>query len=489
MKKVNYIAGILLAGLLLMQVSCSDWLDVKPKANISEEDLFSRELGFKEALTGIYISMSSTDLYGRNLTYGLIDGLAQRYYSDDFNPTANDAKDWYVFPSSKTRGYINTIWNKTYKTIADINNLLAWIEKNKAVITTPGYSDLIKGEAIGLRAFLYFDLLRMYGPWGPVYRENPATPSIPYRTQLSREDKKLAPANALLDSLVMNLKQAEILLKDDPMHIEFPAKELDQQQGLDAFLMYRFKRMNKYAVKALLARVYLWKGNKTEAIRYAKEVISGKDENHKNYFELVPDNANDRIYSTELIFALSDDKFDERVEKDFDVSAFSMGLVRDKNWVDQIFDIGGTTGSANDMRYRDEQGFTFANEWAVSVKYVQNRQVSFATKNTLPLIRLSEMYYIIAECTDDMSEAADYLSMVRDARGLDVLAPFSSKEQCREELEKEFRKEFYAEGQLWYFYKRLGYRTFLHCPISKELNDSNYRFSIPEDEQVLGKLD
>ena len=54
MKKINYISGMLMAMLLLMQFSCSDWLDVKPKANISEEDLFSRELGFKEALTGIY---------------------------------------------------------------------------------------------------------------------------------------------------------------------------------------------------------------------------------------------------------------------------------------------------------------------------------------------------------------------------------------------------------------------------------------------------
>ena len=56
-----------------------------------------------------------------------------------------------------------------------------------------------------------------------------------------------------------------------------------------------------------------------------------------------------------------------------------------------------------------------------------------------------------------------------------------------EHIEKEYRKEFYAEGQLWYFYKRLGYETFLYCPVSK-MNESNYRFAIPDDETILGNI-
>ena len=37
--------------------ACENWLDVSPKTNIQEKDLFNREQGFKEALTGIYIKM------------------------------------------------------------------------------------------------------------------------------------------------------------------------------------------------------------------------------------------------------------------------------------------------------------------------------------------------------------------------------------------------------------------------------------------------
>ena len=59
--------------------SCSGWLDVKPKKTVEEEELFSREIGFKEALTGAYIKMTSTSLYTRELSYGFIDILGQRY--------------------------------------------------------------------------------------------------------------------------------------------------------------------------------------------------------------------------------------------------------------------------------------------------------------------------------------------------------------------------------------------------------------------------
>ena len=50
MKK--YIVSICLGMVFLS--SCSNWLDVQPKTTVEEEKVFSRELGFKEALTGVY---------------------------------------------------------------------------------------------------------------------------------------------------------------------------------------------------------------------------------------------------------------------------------------------------------------------------------------------------------------------------------------------------------------------------------------------------
>ena len=72
MRNLYYMA----VGLLMLFASCSDWLDVKPKTNVEEEDLFKNEQGFKEALTGVYIKLSETQLYGRELTYGFLSQLA-----------------------------------------------------------------------------------------------------------------------------------------------------------------------------------------------------------------------------------------------------------------------------------------------------------------------------------------------------------------------------------------------------------------------------
>ena len=55
-------------------------MDVVSQAQVNADKLFATPSGFESALNGIYISMTSTDSYGRNATYGLMDILAQ-YYS------------------------------------------------------------------------------------------------------------------------------------------------------------------------------------------------------------------------------------------------------------------------------------------------------------------------------------------------------------------------------------------------------------------------
>lgn len=470
--------------LLLLCSSCSDWLDVNPKTNVKEEDLFSTEQGFKEALTGVYIAMCNNSLYGKQLTYGLLDILAQRYNTQSQSATLDyTTTDWYTFPSQKTEMYTNYFWSGHYNLIANLNNLLRNIDEKGDVITTDHYRDFIKGEALGLRSFLYFDLLRMFGP---IYKENPTSPSLPYRTNFDRSSKKLLPANDLLDSLVVSLRQAEELLEADPMNLSFPTSMGDDEETIDPFLDYRFNRMNKYAVKAELARVYLYKGDKTNAALYASEVIDAKKGN-SHLFSLVTDNSIDPVCSTELLFSLSMDpeNFDTQIENDFGIGMSNAYFIKDKNKVYELFDT--QIDGFNDMRLKEGQGFTVSNNGSHTVKFRQTGIFSPAAENQMPLIRLPEMYYILSECTDDMSQSATTLSTVRSARGLSNLSAFADEQSKQTAIEKEYRKEFYGEGQLWYFYKRLGYTTFQFCPVD-EMTEKNYRFSIPDDEVSLGNI-
>ncbi len=479
MKAYQYI----ILGLATLFCSCNDWLDVNPKTNVDEEQLFKNEQGFKEALTGVYIKMSTTSLYGREMTYGFIDQLAQRYYNDENNGADYDKVTWYTYPSTRTQSYYENFWTGDYNLIANINNLLSNIETRGNVIHTAGYKDIIKGEALGLRSFLYFDLLRMFGP---IYKDNASSPSIPYRTQFNRDVAKLMPANQVADSIVKSLKEAEVLLENDPMNISFPVYEGDS--SIDPFLNYRFNRMNKYAVKAELARVYLWMGDKENAAKYAQEVIDAKKADGSKRFSLITDNTQDKIGSTELIFSMSMDSetFPDRVKSEFQVTMWNYYIfLGDVNRLYKIFDT--TVDGQNDMRLKDGTGFAISTNGAYTLKFSQNNLFSSVLENNMPLIRLPEMYYILAECTDDLAESAKTLSIVRSARGLEDLQPFADEKEKIYNIEKEYRKEFYGEGQLWFFYKRQGYKTFQFCPIDN-MTESRYRFPIPDDETVLGNV-
>lgn len=481
---MNKILSILILGAAAL-TSCSDWLDVKPKTNVEEKELFKNEQGFKEALTGIYIDMSKSVTYGENLTFGFIDFLAQRYnvdYSGQGNEDFTNPK-WYEFGqnSDNTVNYTNRIWSSCYNLIANLNNLIANIEERGEVITTDGFRNLIHGEALGLRSFIYFDLLRM---WGPIYKDNPTSPSIPYRTAFDRSTSKLLPAKDVADSIIVSLKTAEKLLENDAMDISFPI--YSETSNAHPFLMRRYKRMNKYAVKAELARVYMYIGDKTNAAQYANEVIKAQKANGSKMFALITDNSTDHLGSTELIFSLSMDSetFGDYIKNNFMISNWTNFYINNRNRIDELFDT--SVDGSNDMRMKEGIGFELTAHGGFTKKYTQDNY-SYALNNTVPLIRLPEMYYILSECAGTLNEAAKQLSIVRGTRGLDDVE-FANEEERRYHIEKEYRKEFYAEGQLWYFYKRHGYKTFQFCPVKGDLTEANYRFSIPDDEITLGNI-
>ncbi|MNY11490.1 SusD family protein [compost metagenome] len=85
------------------------------------------------------------------------------------------------------------------------------------------------------------------------------------------------------------------------------------------------------------------------------------------------------------------------------------------------------------------------------LKYADVTDKALAFRLTIPMLKISEMYYIAAECEPDATQAVAYLNTVRNARGLLSLPSTIS---LNTELQKEYQKEFYGEGQLFYYYKR-----------------------------------
>ena len=260
----NILCALLLLGTM---TSCEDWLDVDPKSEVKSDVMFQSVSGFKDALTGIYLLMSDQDLYGREATWGFVDALAQQT-----DVRGGEASAWYNatrYNYSATTTSSNGIWSRSYNIIANVNFLLENLEKKKEMFAPAMYA-VIKGEALGLRAFLHFDLLRLFGP---VYKENPDAKSICYRTQMNKYATPRLPASVVVDSVLHDLLQAESLLEKHDNEL-FGADEYNEKR--DAFLVLRQLRMNIWAVRAMLARVYLYKGDdasKELAYNYAKAVI------------------------------------------------------------------------------------------------------------------------------------------------------------------------------------------------------------------------
>ncbi len=152
---------LLLMLIVLGLSSCKKWLSVSPKSEIASDELFKSEQGFKDALMGAYLLMTDKAIYGFESTIGFVDVLAQQYPTTAAgHPYANVST--YQYLSTTVVGMKDNVWSKSYSVIANLNNIINTIDGYKSQMHPTNYA-MIKGEALGLRAFIYLDLYRLFG--------------------------------------------------------------------------------------------------------------------------------------------------------------------------------------------------------------------------------------------------------------------------------------------------------------------------------------
>ena len=148
--------------LMLLGSGCNDWLDVKPQRQVESEDLFSKEDGFEDALIACYIKMNSPSLYGQNLSMTFIEYLAQHWdFSSGNGQTASLIKN-FEYTTANAESTIRSIYSTMYNVIVQANSVLEKLETNGNVFETPGIRDMVEAEALSVRAFCHFDILRMF---------------------------------------------------------------------------------------------------------------------------------------------------------------------------------------------------------------------------------------------------------------------------------------------------------------------------------------
>lgn len=448
-----------LIALLFLTSSCESWIDIKPTDRLTEDMVFSSKAGFLKALNGVYIELNSTTLYGQNLTAGMIDGMAQYYTltSSSSNIYYNFAK--YTYTDATVKSTFDQIWQKTYKLITNCNIILEKCGESNPLL--PGaYFGIVKGEALALRAMLHFDMLRLFGP---VYSQGSSTLCIPYMTTADQEIQPLLSAQAVADNIIKDLKDAATLLEASDPVLTSGVRNYADAAGVND-MNYRQYRLNYFAVKALLARAYLWKGDKANALTVAEDIIGKAQVPGSEIFPFVT-NANatnstipDRVFSTEVLFSLY---YMNRVSIQNNLFAPTLQSNARLTFAGTL-----TSGRVNDL-YEDKNDYRYKmwasyNNNGTNVLYLRKYEdvtdasgKANAWRYMVPLIRLSEVYLIAAECTDNLTLATQYLNKVRNSRSCFSVYP-TSADGLMTYISAEFRKEMIGEGQLFYFYKRIG---------------------------------
>lgn len=475
--------------------SCSDWLDVRPETEQKDKDMFSTYDGFCDALTGCYMSLASQEIYGERLTMTHIESLANLWHMPSSLSETNRQADWVLkhheYTSTYAEDAIETMYAKLFNVVVQANMIIKNIdERGEQVILDPDIRSVIQGEAYAIRAYCQLDILRLFGqvPQGVQKVE------LPYSETTSIYE---VPAYYDFDSYVgkleYDLQKAMSLLKDKDPVFEMSFDELNSggTAGVDEFMLYRQSRLNYWAVKALEARMYLYIGNREKAYKAAMEVIDAKLDGQP---VMTMSGVNDfalgyKLCPSECLFYLSK----------YNVLTYS-----------QAFLIGGNTRVTYDSRSHlvltsamfdelyDGQNINshnrYWNIWNREVEYGGNTYVA-TTKyywnqdnvtspmlhyQIIPMLRMSEVYLIALETTDVLDDANRLYQSYMQAHSVSDMADFATLEEVKPFIIGEYRREFIAEGQMFYTYKRTATRDMMWC--DDPMEEQDYILPLPRTE-------
>lgn len=452
--------------------SCSDWLTVQPQAQVSEDNMFKTEAGFKSALNGLYMLMRipyrpDGDMVG----YKLVEGLACTW---SYTTTASTeyALATHDYTHSSVISLENTVFRNLYKIIINANLLIDALRKEQ--ILTPDVHAIILGEALAIRAYVHFDLLRL---WGPMPSQPDETRLyLPYVTTLDYNPYTYLPYRQYLELLQRDLDEAERCLEQyEPLLME----TVEASNSSGATWSFRRSHLNYYGVLGLQARLHLWLDDKPEALRYALAVKDAKNEDGSPKFRL--GNASDFATWTDGTF-YSEHLFGVHVE-DFNPQQASYA-----HTTPPVFNMNIPAGlfesDLSDIRFKYQwvSCRTPMGPWA----YTSRKYHGFSSATTpqhVPLIRLGEMYLIIMEC-GTLGQANEANEEFVTARGCQSV-PFTAENRTPERIMREYLKELAVEGQNFYAYKRLALPKMLWGPEDGiSLGPDQYVLPIPEAEII-----
>ncbi|PQA91171.1 RagB/SusD family nutrient uptake outer membrane protein [Chryseobacterium shigense] len=429
MRKITTIIAI--AALSLSSIGCDRFLDIQPEGKIipvSVED-------YRKVLTSAYSkypvhkSLTALRTDEMNIDENVNEFNVYReiaMWKDSNTDQATAEFPWVSFYS--VNFYLNQIINEGSKTMADSP------EKQQ-----------ILAEAYALRAYLYFDMVNLYGK--PYNSATAATDrGVPVSLEIDLEQVlKPSSVQEVYNQVNADIAKAEGLMIEEK-----------QPSGIN----YRF---SKVALKAFQARTALYQGDWNKALNFSEQVMSVKgDLSNLNTATTAPNH----YASVESILAL-DNAFNIAVQN---VSFASAELTSKYN-------------TATDKRfalYFEKNGSKY--------KVIKGGTTDFRVS-----FRSAEMYFIKSEALlklNRLSEAKDTLLKVLKNRYTpegytavqNQISSMNTTEFMTFILDERFR-EFALEGHRWFDLRRANQKKIIHHVNGTEYilqqNDVRYTIEFP----------
>jgi len=451
MKNHYIILAVIISMAVSFLTSCKKLIEIPPNpiSEIPNSAMFADSSSIMSAWAGIYVAFgpSQRNFYSANVT------IATGLTSDELAVPANSL-DITLLNNTilNTNGTAASNWRDAYKNLFRINSCLENIDGTNVISQT--LKNQLIGEAKVARAYTYLHLVNLYG-------------GVPVVTTTDYQVNKALPrasADAVYDQILADLNDAKRLLMND-----YPSEGR--------------ARPNKMVASALLARVYLYRGQWNNAELAAGEIINSGAYSLANLAEIFLKGSNEAIWQlpsngtfaqTAEGFTFVANPFNSRVPayylSPFMLASFDPADLRMTQWTG-VKSLSGTN-------------------YIYPAKYKQ-RTLEGAPAEDYVLIRLAEMYLIRAEALAHQGKTTDAIADLNKIRnpervGLPVYSGPVAEADIVAAVMRERRIELFCEGgHRWYDLKRTGTIDQVLGAEKPNWQSTDALFPVPATELIL----
>jgi len=407
---------IALGAVVLLNSCKKEFLNLQPYDSVSSDVAITDIAGMRAALGGAYANLGNVSLYGRTIPlFG--DLVADNVYISTIN--SNRYLDFFQVNYTVTNANAQGIWQSAYSTISRANNVINSPVKDGADV------DQLRGEALSIRALMYFELVKFFAK---PYTVDPNALGVPI---ILEYDPTVKPARS-------TVKDVYTQIENDLT----TAIGLMTQSKSSGFF-------TKYAAEALLARMYEFKAEWSKALTTAQDVINNSGYSLLKLNEVLPFWSNNKDRSDkkevlfEVVFDASNNLGNSSLPYFYDQTGYGDALATESLY---------NTYSATDVR---KQLIIVGSDVRSSTDKVVNKfpNAGSADKDDIKVLRMSEVYLIAAEAayqTNNEPLALTYLNAVAKERDASFAGYSSSGDALLNDILLERRKELAFEGHRYW---------------------------------------